>query len=128
MADRHYNRQTIGSNQFCRPGKNLVLRTQNCDALWVSWQGIRDDGFDAWECTIFRNESNILSSQLIEEAIKITIKKWGLMPKDGMITYVKPKAIQSINPGYCFKVAGFKKIGESKVNKLILLQFKEATQ
>ncbi|CAM4521976.1 hypothetical protein [Paenibacillus typhae] len=27
LADRHYSRQTVGSPQFTRPGRNLVLRT-----------------------------------------------------------------------------------------------------
>ncbi|MGK5511756.1 hypothetical protein [Brevibacillus formosus] len=49
LADRHYTRQSPGSNQFCRPGKNLVLLTEDEKALWVTWHGIRDDGWDAWE-------------------------------------------------------------------------------
>jgi hypothetical protein len=38
LADRHYNRQKIGSPQFVPPGRCLVLLTRNADALWVtSW-------------------------------------------------------------------------------------------
>ncbi|MCI3922445.1 hypothetical protein MO973_19620 [Paenibacillus sp. TRM 82003] len=125
LADRHYSRQSIGSNQFCRPGRNLVLRTTRGDAVWVTWQGIRDDGFDAWECTIFRNESAQLSSDMIEWAVEATRKEWGTPPKDGIITYVWGDKVKSANPGYCFKQAGWKAIGKSKQRGLILLQLAE---
>lgn len=126
LADRHYSRQTVGDKQFCRPGKNLVLRTALGDAAWVTWQGIRDDGLQAWECTIFRNESEYLSSELIREAIEITVEYWGKPPRDGIITTVNPNKIKSVNPGCCFKKAGFKQIGQTKVNKLFILQIKPA--
>ena len=124
LADRHYSRQQPGSPQFCRPGHNIVLRTALGDAVWVTWQGIRDDGFDAWECTIFRNESLYLSSELIKEAIQISLETWGKAPKDGIITTVDSRKVRSINPGCCFKKAGFKRIGETKCNKRIILQYK----
>lgn len=77
LADRHYSRQKVGSPQFCRPGRNLVLRAKDGNAVWVTWSGIRDDGLDAWECTIFRNESDHRSSDLIREAVEITLQEWG---------------------------------------------------
>lgn len=126
LADRHYSRQTVGDKQFCRHGKNLVLRTALGDAVWVTWQGIRDDGLQAWECTIFRNESEYLSSELIREAIEITIENWGKPPRDGIITTMNSNKIKSVNPGCCFKKAGFKQIGQTKVNKLLILQIKPA--
>ena len=125
LADRHYSRQNPGSVNFCRPGRNLVLRTAAGDAVWVTWQGIRDDGFNAWECTIFRNESRHLSSELIKQAVEITKRYWGQLPPDGIITMVAPDKIKSKNPGYCFKQAGWKYIGRTKVNKLIILQYKD---
>jgi hypothetical protein len=39
------------------------------------------------------------------------------MPELGMITFVLPSAIASPNPGYCFKMAGFKLAGETKGGK-----------
>jgi DNA polymerase I-like protein with 3'-5' exonuclease and polymerase domains len=125
LADRHYSRQTIGAKLFTRPGKNIVLRTILGDAVWVSWQGIRDDGLEAYECTIFRNESDILSSELIKEAMQITVDIWGDMPKDGFITTVKAEKVKSKNPGCCFKKSGFKYIGKTKVNKLLIFQYLE---
>jgi len=113
LADRHYTRQTPGSNQFCRPGRNLVLLGQDGKALWVTWQGIRDDRFEnAWECTMFRNESSYISSHLIMLAIGITVGEWGEPPSDGMITYVGKHL-----KGGCFHAAGFQKVGYSKSGK-----------
>lgn len=123
LADRHYSRQTIGHPMFARPGKNLVLKTPLADAVWVSWKGIRDDGLDAWECTIFRNESKHRSSEMIRLAIQATIARWGLPPKDGIITYVDADKVNSANPGYCFKMAGFKLIGRSRKRGLLLFQY-----
>lgn len=122
LADRHYSRQNIGHPMFTRPGKNLVLRTADAKAVWVTWSGIRDDGLDAWECTIFRNETDIISSELIKEAVTATLERWGTPPKDGIITYVWAEKVNSVNPGYCYKKAGWKVIGKSKVRGLILLQ------
>lgn len=123
LADRHYTRQTVGSPQFCRPGRNLVLRTAAGDAVWVTWSGIRDDGLQAWECTIFRNESEYLSSDMILGALAATIAEWGQPPPDGIITYVDQSKVRSSNPSFCFFKAGFQRIGRSKRRRLILLQF-----
>jgi len=120
LADKHYSRQTPGHPQFCRPGRNLVLRLPKGDAVWVTWDGIRDDDWDAWECTLFRNESDFQSSELIREAVKVTLKEWGTPPGDGFITYIDRKKVASPNPGYCFKCAGWKSAGKSKSGKLCL--------
>ena len=124
LADRHYSRQSVGHPMFTRPGRNLVLRTFDGLAVWVTWYGIRDDGLDAYECTIFRNESRHLSSDLIKWAVHATEAEWGNFPKDGIVTYVAADKVRSTNPGYCFKQAGWKRIGTSKRRKLVLLQYK----
>ncbi|SFF22852.1 hypothetical protein SAMN04487969_11951 [Paenibacillus algorifonticola] len=123
LADRHYSRQHVGHPMFTRPGHNLVLRTAAADAVWVTWSGIRDDGLQAWECTIFRNESQHLSSSLIRTAIAATMDEWGQPPPDGIITYVDSSKVRSSNPGFCFLSAGFRRIGRSKRRGLFLLQF-----
>lgn len=123
LADRHYSRQHPGHPMFTRPGKNLTLRTAAGDAVWVTWSGVRDDGLDAWECTIFRNESNYRSSDMIRAAVAATVSEWGQPPADGIITYVDASKIRSTNPGCCFKAAGWRIIGRSKRRRLILLQW-----
>lgn len=123
LADRHYSRQHVGAPMFTRPGHNLVLRTAAADAVWVTWSGIRDDGLQAWECTIFRNESEYLSSGMIQSAVAATLAEWGEPPPDGIITYVDQSRVRSSNPGFCFLSAGFQRIGKSKRRGLTLLQF-----
>lgn len=100
-----------------------MLRTVDAKALWVTWSGIRDDGLEAYECSIFRNESDHLSSELIKWAIFATVCEWsGDIPRDGFITYVNEQKVNSEIPGYCFKRAGWKKIGNSKRRRLALFQ------
>lgn len=126
LADRHYSRQTIGAARFTRPGKNLVLRTAEGDAIWATWYGkFRRDGLDACECTIFRNESSYLSSYLIAYACLASFLQAGEGNlKDGIITYVDDSKIDSANPGFSFRSVGFKHIGRTKKNKLMIFQLK----
>lgn len=39
-----------------------------------------------------------------------------------MVTFVKPSAVRSKNPGCCYKKAGFRHVGESKVEKHLAFQ------
>lgn len=126
LADRHYNRQTKYAPQFTRPGNNLVFLTQDCRAVWVSWKPAQDikrmdEYTGAYECTIFRNESDILSSELIKEAVELTEEIWGA-PENGWITYVMQDKIKSVNPGYCYLKAGWRHDGKSKTKGLVRLR------
>lgn len=120
LADRHYSRKTRGAKFFCGPGEKLVLITPEKNALFV-WRKnkYRQDGQNGVECTIFRNESPYLSSELIKEAVKMARKKWGNVR---LFTYVNPRAIKSTDPGHCFKRAGWKVVGKNKRKNLILLE------
>lgn len=121
LADRHYNRQSIGHPQFTRPGNNIVLIVpspdfQKAEALWVSQRpdpkaGLdrRLDGFIYWNNSHFRNESSIASSELIREAVAITMYFWGsLIPEDGFHTFVDPRYVKPTRRhgenfyGYCY--------------------------
>src|SRR5262249_25458063 len=81
IANRHYNRQKPDSPQFVPPGRCLVLLTQNNDAIWVSsWpfaEYVKHQWGGAWLCSLFRNESPVLSSVLIREAVAATRWWWG---------------------------------------------------
>ena len=126
IADRHYNRQKIGSPQFVPPGRCIVLLTENADALWVtSWpfaEYVKHAWAGAWVCSCFRNESPLLSSKLIVEAVAITRHIYGEPPPLGMVTFVNAAKIRSTNPGYCYLQAGFKKVGRTKKDDLVALQ------
>src|SRR5688500_15566533 len=93
LADRHYSRRTPGSPQFMPPGQTIVLYHE-AGAVFGWWRphpksGIKQmNGLDGWTCTIFRNESALLSSDLILEAEKFLPDDCG---PDGLITYVWDK-------------------------------------
>lgn len=121
LADRHYSRKTRGARLFVGPGEKLVMVTPDYKALFV-WRisRIRKDGQTGVECTIFRNESNLLSSELIKEAVKVALERWP--DEKRFFTYVKDSAVKSVNPGYCFKKAGWKYCGRNKTGKLTILE------
>src|SRR6266496_775871 len=48
LADRHYNRQKVGSAQFVPPGRCLVLLTEAADALWVTSYPLAEYVQHAW--------------------------------------------------------------------------------
>jgi hypothetical protein len=120
LADRHYSRRTVGARQFCYAGRKLVLRDTKGDVLFVwMWPelSMRMDGQSGYSCAIFRNEGPRRSSEIILEAEAAAFAKWG---PNRVFTYVNPKKIRSINPGYCFKIAGWKRIGQSKSGLVLL--------
>jgi hypothetical protein len=119
IADRHYNRQKVGSPQFVPPGRCLVLLTANADALWVSsWpfaQYVRHAWAGAWVCSCFRNESNVLSSALVYEAVAVTRWYWKEPPTLGMVTFVDRDQVRRKRDwGRCYRKAGWKPCGETK--------------
>lgn len=108
------------------PGQTLVLLGEMAVFGW--WRphpdsGLRSmNGLDGWTCTIFRNESRVLSSKLIVAAEQVLVDSgYGCGP-DGLITYVWDSRVRSTNPGHCFKCAGWLVAGRSADRKKTLLQ------
>jgi hypothetical protein len=123
LADRHYNRQKIGSPQFVPPGRCLVLLTECERALWVtSWpfaQYVRHAWAGAWVNSLFRSEGAGVASELIRDAVAATRSIWQ-PPELGMVTFVSPKHVppkmrrgEAIY-GYSYLRAGFKHVGFTK--------------
>lgn len=107
LADRHYSRQSPGAVMFTPPGHNIVLLGINDDALWVSHRiapgavaaGVkRQDGFAYWDNPYFRNESGNRASDMILEALAITLWAWGAasLPPDGFHSFVDPKRVKGV--------------------------------
>jgi hypothetical protein len=95
----------------------MVLLTPGGDALFI-WRKFKDDsGQQGVNCAAFRNESELLSSDLITEAMGLAWVRW---PGQRLYTYIDPKRVRSTNPGYCFLAAGWHKWGTTKNGKLIL--------
>ena len=129
LADRHYTRQTVGSNQFMPSGEALVLITEAGDAVWgSSWQIAKDgtlmavhDWPRAWICSIFRNESTTLSSDLVRAAVAATRHCWGTPPEQGFVSFVDADKVRhKRDPGRCYLKAGWKRVGETKSGKVAL--------
>ncbi|MGV3721360.1 MAG: hypothetical protein ACO1SX_10675 [Actinomycetota bacterium] len=108
LYERHYSchhyadlrRRTL----FVGPGEKLVLIGADADALFV-WRKFQSgDGQQGVNCAVFRNEGRARSSELIREAMSVAWERW---PAERLYTYVKARAVQSANPGYCFQQAGW---------------------
>ena len=121
MVNRHYSARHYKDGRkpklFVGPGEKRVLMTTDGMALFV-WRKFKDDsGQVGVNCSVFRNEGPYLSSELILEAEELAWNKW---PDERLYTYVNPKSIRSINPGYCFKMAGWVQCGITRGGLVIL--------
>lgn len=118
--DRHYSRRVYRDGRtpklFCGPGQKIVLRTWDCDALFVWRKFIDASGQQGINCAIFRNESAHQASELVRQADAIADHCW---PGERHYTYVNAGLVRSVNPGCCFKRAGWKRCGKTKGGLLI---------
>lgn len=134
IADRHYNRQKIGTPQFVPPGRCLVLhaKTDTGSALWItSWpfaEFVKHDWAGAWMCSAFRNEGAGLASDLIRQAVAATRAYFGEPPELGMVTFidrrqVKPTMVHGkATWGWTWKRVGFREVGETRQAGLLAMR------
>jgi hypothetical protein len=120
---RHYSYRPYADGRdpklIVGPGYKLVLIWHDARALFVWRKFISGDGQSGVNCAAFRNEGAGLSSTLIKLADEIADDRW---PGERHYTYVNPRKVQSENPGYCFLMAGWRRCGETKNKKLIILE------
>lgn len=141
IADRHYNRQKIGSPQFVPPGRCLVLyaKTETGQAFWVTSypfaKYVKHEWAGALVCCAFRNEGAGVASEMIKDALKATRYHFGEPPIGlGMITFidmkkVKPTVVRGVNVwGWTYRKAGFELVGKTKGGLLAfqILKFPKA--
>jgi len=134
LADRHYTRQRVGSKQFVPPGSCAVFVTPCERAVWVTSapkrEYVKHQWAGAWINSLFRNEGAGLSSALIRAAVRETIDFYAErgvdVPWRGMVSFVQPSRIRSVNPGFCFKQAGFVRVGATKDEGHVALQLRPA--
>ena len=123
LFQRHYSKYHYADGRrpkrFVGPGERIVLITQDGLAFFV-WRKFLDaSGQKGVNCSIFRNDGNHLSSELILEAEKLAWVRW---PEERLYTYVNADKIKSSNPGYCFKCAGWNECGTTKARGLVILE------
>ena len=133
LADRHYNRQKIGSTQFVPPGRCAVFLTDCGRGFWITSypfaEYVKHDWAGAWVCSAFRSEGAGRASELIRQAVAATRAYFGDPPPLGMITFVdrskvKPTKVRGTDVfGWTYRKAGFVEVGETKGGLLALQLF-----
>ena len=124
LADRHYNRQKVGSPQFVPPGRCFVLLS-NCErAFWVTSfpfaQYVKHEWAGAWMCSAFRNEGAGVASEMITEAVAATRHYFGEPPPQGMVTFIDQRKVRPVKRrrklvwGLTYMRAGFQHVGFTK--------------
>jgi hypothetical protein len=96
-----------------------VLLSSDARAVFA-WRQFIDDTQPAqtgFNCSIFRNEGQTVSSQLIVEATDVVWSRWG---NERCYTLIDASRIRSTNPGYCFLMAGWRRCGVTANGKIIL--------
>jgi len=120
LYDRHYSRRHYKDGRkpklFVGPGEKLVLVSTDGDAVFIWRKFIDDSGQRGVNCAAFRNESPILSSILIREAVEVAWHRW---PNERLYTYVNARAVHG--DGACFKHAGWRRCGRTK-GRLVILE------
>lgn len=121
IADRHYNRQSVGHKQFVPPGRCVVLIEETERAFWVtSWpfaEYVKHDWAGAWICSAFRSEDAGGSIELVREALAATRAAFGEPPELGLVTFIDPKHVKPTfvrgHPtwGFIWIKAGFRFVG-----------------
>lgn len=117
---RHYSCTNLRPKlrQFVGPGQKMILLSAGGDAVFV-WrrERYRMDKQTGTNCAVFRNEGATLSSTLIREAMCLAWERW---PDDRLFTFINAALVRSSNPGYCFKMAGWRPCGTSAKGLIIM--------
>lgn len=130
IADRHYNRQKVGSPQFVPPGRCAVFLTAFGNAFWVtSWpfaEYVKHAWGGAWVCSAFRNEGAGRASELIRDAVSCTRFRFGDAPPLGMVSFIDRRRVRPImvrglpSWGRTYQKAGFVYAGETKGGLMVM--------
>ena len=123
LYEKHYSAYQYKDGRkrklFAGPGEKIVLRTKTADAMFVWRRFIDGSGECGINCAVFRNESNIQSSELIRQADAIADRIWSCCRH---YTYVSSTKIRSNNPGFCFIKAGWKRLNRTTKSGLNILE------
>ena len=129
LADRHYNRQKIGSPQFVPPGRCLVFKADG--AVWTtSWpfaQYVKHAWAGAWVNSLFRKECAGEASQFIRDAVAASRAVWE-PPDLGIVSFIDPSKVfaRKMRGRLCIAIsyfeAGWKHVGYTKDGLWVMQQ------
>lgn len=136
IADRHYNRQKVGSPQCAPPGSCCVLKalTPTGRAFWITSapfaEYVKHDWAGAWVCSAFRNEGAGQASEMIRDAVAASLWHYsGVAPALGVVTFldreqVRPTMVRG-KPvwGWTWLKAGFRHVGWTRRKRNPLMTF-----
>lgn len=90
------------------PGERIVLLTPDARSLFVWRWFVEQEQTEprGVNCSIFRREGGRWQASAMILAAELFA--WDRWPGERLYTYVAPWKVRSANPGYCFKVAGWK--------------------
>ena len=126
LYQRHYSadiRVSLASrlaHGVSGPGQTMCLLTLRCDAgyIWRRDMVPRADLQVGVNCSFFRNEGPLLSSDLVREACQLAWARW---PGERLWTYVSPTLTRhKRDPGRCFRKAGWVVCGQSRGGLVVL--------
>lgn len=130
LADRHYNRQHIGSPQFAPTGSCAVFLTICGRAFWVTSnpkaEWVKHAWAGAWVCSAFRSEGAGRASELIVAAVRATRAHYGDPPTLGMVSFIDRGKVKPIKVrgeptwGWTYRKAGFVYAGETKGGLMVM--------
>lgn len=101
----------------------LVVFSDPERTVVFAWQwpkdGIRRDGQNGYNNTLFHRSAGCpyLASEIVLVAEQAVVEHWG---EGRAYTYIDADKVRSVNPGYCYKMAGWKQVGISKSGKPLL--------
>jgi hypothetical protein len=100
------------------PGEKIVLLGSDGRALccWRRGNDASSAGEKRVYCTVFRNEGDERASTILKAAMRLAWARW---PGEQLWTYVHPGKVRSEVPGYCFRRAKWKHVGETAGGLLI---------
>lgn len=130
LADRHYNRQKIGTPQFAPTGSCAVFLTDCGRAFWITSaplaEWVKHAWAGAWVCSAFRSEGAGVASVLIRQAVAATRAHYGEPPPLGMVTFIDRRKVRPTmvrgEPtwGWTYRRAGFHYAGETKGGLMVM--------
>jgi hypothetical protein len=130
LADRHYNRQKIGSPQFAPTGSCAVFVTLCGRAFWITSapfaEWVKHAWAGAWVCSAFRSEGAGVASDLIKTAVAASLAHYGDAPPLGMVSFIDRRKVRPImvrgEPtwGWTWRKAGFVYAGETKGGLMVM--------